>query len=103
MRKNTKRKNKGLRFLCGLVLFLITISVIGTVLLLRHNLSVTFTPVSYSESNEAIANPYIGWYHTYSYEITDDTSFDPATVDNALALDNTTRLCLLQINLESWY
>lgn len=102
MKKNAKRKNKGLRFLCGLVLFLITISVIGTVLLLRHNLSVTFTPVSYSESNEAIANPYIGWYHTYSYDITEDTSFDPATVDYAMALDNTTRLCLLQINLDHY-
>ncbi len=46
-----KKKKKGLRFsgTCSLI----TISVIGTVLLLHHNLSVTFTPVSYSESNEA--------------------------------------------------
>lgn len=97
-----KKKHRGLRFLCGLILFLIALSVIGTVFLLRRNVTATFTPVDYAESNEALANPYTGWYHTYEYEISDETSFDPSTVDYALVLDNSTRLCLVRINLKNY-
>lgn len=97
-----KKKHRGLRFLCGLILFLIALSVIGTVFLLRRNVTATFTPVDYAESNETLANPYTGWYHTYEYEISDETSFDPSTVDYALVLDNSTRLCLVRINLKNY-
>ena len=69
MAGRTRKKHRGLHFLCGLILFLIGLSVVGTVFLLRRNVIATFTPADYSESNEALANPYTGWYHTYEYEI----------------------------------
>lgn len=102
MNHQKKRKNSGLRFLCGLILFLTAISVIGTTYLSRRNLTLTFETVSLTESNEVLRNPYCGWYHTYEYIISEDTAFDPNTVTLAEVLDNSTRLCLLRIDLKAY-
>lgn len=96
------KKHRGIRFLFLLILILAAISIGGILILQRRHLTLSFTPADYSESNEALANPYIGWYHTYEYEISEDISFDPSSLDYALALDKSTRLCLVRIDLKNY-
>ena len=100
-RKN-KEKAPRSALLCGLIFIFNSAQCHRHCFLLRRNVTATFTPVDYAESNETLANPYTGWYHTYEYEISDETSFDPSTVDYALVLDNSTRLCLVRINLKNY-
>ncbi len=96
------KKHRGIRFLFLLTLILTLISIGGILLLKKRHLAITFTPADYSESNEALANPYIGWYHCYEYVICEDASPDLSTIDAAQSSDTSTRLCLVRINLKNY-
>ena len=102
MAKHRRKKYRGLHFLCGLILFLTLISIVGFCLLNYRNIDITFTPQTFTASNEPLDNPYCGWYRTYSYTIAEDVTFDASTVSRALTTDNTTRLCLLKIDLGAY-
>lgn len=98
-----KRKHhRGVRFLLGLMIFLTLISLAGFTFLSHRHLDVVWEAADLSPSNEALHNPYCGWYYTYDYSVTDETSFDSETVAKEQKADNTTRLCLLCFDLGAY-
>lgn len=102
MKTKTKKNHRGLHFLLLLILLLVLLSIAGAFYLKNRMRDVTFTPVSYTETNESIANPYCGWYHTYDYTLSEDTSFDAKSNETIMAADTNTRLALLRIDLSSY-
>lgn len=94
-----KKKNRLLHFSLGLIIFLSVISIAGILIIKSRNIQVSYTPSNLKLSNESLGNPYCGWFHKYYYDISEDYVFDSSSVDFALAFDNMTSLCLLDINL----
>ncbi len=61
-----------------------------------------WTPAAYTETADALSNPYCGWYHLYGYQIADDRSYTPAEIQYSYQDDVDTRLALLEFNLQSY-
>ena len=98
-----KKKNRGMHFLIGLVLALFGLSLGGMLFLYKKNITLTFAKADYKLSNEALNNPYCGWYHTYSYQPSDEfVMFDQGAFDLALEADNNTRLCQVKFDLSAF-
>ncbi len=51
------------------------------------------------ESSAELRNPYIGWYQIYTYELSDNATFDLSEVS---ALDQEAGLALLEFNLKNY-
>ena len=82
--KKIRAKKSGVRFLVCLVVILMVTSGFGIWYLGQKNFSVSFTPVAFTLSNEQLNNPYCGWFHTYDYQVNQDTVFEEASVAEAV-------------------
>ena len=59
----------------SIVGFLLVLVIIAVFLVNRRLCFVDYTSYSYSESSDAISNPYIGWYTIHGYLLAEDASF----------------------------
>ena len=96
------KKSSPLRFIVGLISFLIIVSILGIYLITSRNLVVDYAPGKLARSNESLSNPYCGWYHTYFYKLTEESFFDSNSVKETAKNDNGTSLCLLDININAY-
>ncbi len=110
MTDTRKKKKRHFHFVLFLLLLLLGVSVAFVIFLLQRNMTATFTPVTFEESNENLQSPYMGWYHTYSYVIEASDSSQDGQETNTAALDltktleedNLTRLCRIKIDLSNY-
>ena len=100
--KKIRAKKSGVRFLVCLVVILMVTSGFGIWYLGQKNFSVSFTPVAFTLSNEQLNNPYCGWFHTYDYQVNQDTVFEETSVAEAVKEDVNSRLCQVKIDLGAY-
>lgn len=83
--------------------FMALFSFLHTGLAPVNTTTITYTPVSYTETTAYLDNPYIGYYHIYGYVLKDEPAYaSTADVPNIPNPDNTQtveRLVEIQINL----
>ena len=64
---------------------------------------VDYTPYSYSESNDAIKNPYVGLYSIRGYLLAEDATFSLPETSTAIDSDSSAfELSLIEINLKNY-
>lgn len=102
MKRVHRVKIKGAGFLLGLIILLVLLSVCGIWFLNKKNIRVSFQPAKIQLSNEELVNPYCGWYHTYTYTMTDSYLFEYEKFEEKQKEENNTRLVQLQFDLENF-
>lgn len=63
--------------------------------------TISYQPGDYVPSNQALNNPYRGWYHIYGYALSDSQPVNPQQLQETAAKDFN-QLVLLEINLRNY-
>ena len=89
-----------------LILLLVTTLTAAAILCTRfytdHYYILDYQPSEYIETKANLASPYQGFFKTYSYCLSDETSFSYEELHKKIARNKDTRLVLLLINLKNY-
>ena len=96
-RKHSHRLCIVIGSIVGILLVLIVIAVFWVN---RRLCFVDYTPYNYSESSDAISNPYIGWYTIRGYFLAEDASF--SLPEASTTTTSAPGLSLIEINLKNY-
>ena len=84
------------------VSFLSAALIILSVFYSRHQYLFTYTPAAFTESSEALRNPYCGFYSMYGYTLSDNHPVSAQTVQSHIRDAADRPLALLEINLRQF-
>lgn len=96
-----KHRSKLIFFLCSLMIISLLVSVM-VLWVCSWKRKVKIENVSFTESSRELQNPNRGFYHLYSFQITDEEQDYPGLIAERYQHDTDTKLTLVQICLKSY-
>lgn len=97
MKSNKKHKNA---YIAAAVLAILAVLAAAAFILWRRLCFISYVPEKYTESSDALSNPYIGWYTLHGYILSDTESL--TLPDTSSADTGSAGLVLLEINLKNY-
>lgn len=103
MKRNKSHKHT---IIISIIIFVLaavlTVTAVFTIWLYNKYYKIDFYSTDFTETNELLDNPYMGWYKIYGYSLSDQNNYTQKSILEECSKDTNTRLALLQINLKDY-